>query len=51
MIEIRDGQVIVTLAKCILVMGREQFIACLRRGKAYRRATAMKARQGPNATK
>ncbi len=48
-IRFQDGQVIVTLVKCVLVMSREQFLECLRRGKAYRRATAMKARQGPNA--
>ncbi len=46
----QDGQVIIALPKVILVLTREQFIAALRRGKAYRRREALAARKTPKAS-
>jgi hypothetical protein len=40
----QGGEVIVSLPKCVLVMSRQQFIEALKRGKAYRRRQAMRAR-------
>jgi hypothetical protein len=46
-ISFEDGQVIVNLPKCVLVMSREHFITCLRLGKAYRRAQQRQAQVAP----
>ena len=46
----QDGEVIVHLPKCVLVMSRQQFIEALKRGKAYRRRQAMQARQQDTAS-
>ena len=43
-IEIINGQVIVTLPKAVLVMTKQDFIAALRRGKAWRRRQAQAQR-------
>jgi hypothetical protein len=43
-IEFVDNQVIVKIAKAVLVMTRQEFKRALKRGLAYRRAQAMKAR-------
>jgi hypothetical protein len=43
-VEFVDNQVIVKIPKGVLVMTREEFKRALKRGRAYRRAQAMKAR-------
>jgi hypothetical protein len=43
--EVKDGQYIVHLPKCVLVLTRAQFIEALKRGKAYHRREAMQARR------
>jgi hypothetical protein len=40
----QDGQVIIPLPKAVLVMSRAEFMASLKRGKAWRRRAALKAR-------
>jgi hypothetical protein len=39
--------VVLELPKCIVVLPRAEFMASLKRDKALRRATALKARLGP----
>jgi len=39
--------VVLELPKCIVVLPRAQFIAGLKRGKAWKRAAALRARQAP----
>jgi hypothetical protein len=46
-IQFIDNQVIIPIPKAILVLTRAQFIQALRRGKSYRRAKALQARQAP----
>ena len=43
-IKVKDGLYIITAPKTTLVLTREQFIAALKRGKAWLRAEAMAAR-------
>jgi hypothetical protein len=43
-ITMKDGQVIVTLPKCVLVMTKAEFIEALKRGKVFRRREALHAR-------
>jgi hypothetical protein len=38
--------VVLELPKCIVVLSRDEFVAGLKRGKAWRRSAAMKARLG-----
>jgi hypothetical protein len=40
-ITFKDGQVIVTLPKAVLVMTKAHFIEALKRGKAFRRREAL----------
>ncbi len=40
----KDGQVIVHLPKCVLVMTKAEFTQALRRGKQYRRREQRQAR-------
>ena len=43
-VEVRDGFYIVTMPKSILVLTRAEFIQALRRGRWWRRRTAMHTR-------
>jgi hypothetical protein len=43
-VEFVDNQVIVKISKAVLVMSVEEFKRALKRGRAYRRAQALKAR-------
>jgi hypothetical protein len=42
-----DFWVVLELPKCIVVLPRSEFIAGLKRGKAWRRAAALTARSMP----
>jgi hypothetical protein len=44
-VEMKDGQVIVTLPKAVLVMSQAEFVAALKKGKAWRRAQDLARRQ------
>jgi hypothetical protein len=45
-IELKDGRYVVRGPKLFLVLTREQFIAALKRGKAYQRQQALAQRLG-----
>jgi hypothetical protein len=45
-IDMCEGQVIVRLPKCVLVMSKPVFIEALKAGKAWRRREALQAREG-----
>jgi hypothetical protein len=45
-IHIEQGQVIIQAPKCLLVLTKAEFIAALKRGKAFRRREAQAAREG-----
>jgi hypothetical protein len=49
-ITMKDGQVIVSLPKAVLVLTRAEFIEALRRGKQYRRREAMQGRLAEGGT-
>jgi hypothetical protein len=48
-ITLHDGQVIVPIAKGILVLTKAQFIEAIRAGKRYLRAKALAERLAPKA--
>jgi hypothetical protein len=43
-IEFVENQVIIRIPKAVLVMTKQEFLRALKRGKAYRRAQALKTR-------
>jgi hypothetical protein len=44
---ITQGVVLIQIPKALVVLTREEFIAALQRGKAWRRREALEARQRP----
>jgi len=44
---ITGGVVLIEISKALVVLDRETFVAALKRGKAWRRAEALRARLAP----